>query len=222
MVISSYLVLKWLHILALTYWLGGEWGVFQTSYHILNPRLSMEERRHHLETAYRIDILARLGILLLLPLGFHMGAVIGAHPFTTWVTPVWVGMLAWMSLTLAAFIKRGTPTGLALTVWDERIRYVLIPVLFCTALYSLLNGHPFIFKWYAAKVLIYSLLLVIGLILRVVMRHWAIIFRRLATEGALPELEQQLAREGAQSRILAYFYWVGIASVAFIGAVKPF
>ena len=31
MVISGYLVLKWMHFLALTYWLGGEWGVFQTA-----------------------------------------------------------------------------------------------------------------------------------------------------------------------------------------------
>jgi hypothetical protein len=222
MVISSYLVLKWLHILALTYWLGGEWGVFQTAFHILNPHLSLEERKHHLETAYRIDILARLGILLLLPLGFHMGAVIGVHPFGAYVTPVWIGMIAWMSLTLSAFIKRGTPMGITLTLWDERIRYVVIPLLFGTALYSLLTGGPIIAHWYAAKVLIYSLLLVIGLLLRFVMRHWAVIFRRLATEGTSPALEQQLAREGAQSRILAYFYWVGIASVAFIGVVKPF
>jgi hypothetical protein len=220
--VSSYLVLKWLHILALTYWLGGEWGVFQTAFHILNPHLSVEERRHHLETAYRIDILARLGILLLLPLGFQMGAIIGVNPFAAWVTPVWIIMLAWMSLTFSAFLKRGTPAGIALTLWDERIRYVVIPLLFGTALTSLIKGHPLLARWYAAKVLIYSLLLVIGLLLRFVMRHWAVIFRQLALTGSTPALERQLAREGAQSRILAYVYWVGIASVAFIGVVKPF
>jgi hypothetical protein len=65
-------------------------------------------------------------------------------------------------------------------------------------------------------------LLVIGLLLRFVMRHWAVIFRQLAQTGSTPDLERQLAREGAQSRVLAYVYWVGIASVAFIGVVKPF
>ena len=142
MVISGYLVLKWMHILALVYWLGGEWGVFQTAYSILNPHLSLEERRHHLETAYRIDILARLGILLLLPLGFQMGAIIGVNPFGAYVVPVWVFMLAWMSLTFSAFLKRGTLTGLKLTLWDERIRYVVIPLLFGTALVSLITGGP--------------------------------------------------------------------------------
>lgn len=63
------LVLRWLHIIAMVYWLGGEWGVFQTSYNVINRNLSLEERRRHMETAYRIDILARTGIIMLLPAG---------------------------------------------------------------------------------------------------------------------------------------------------------
>lgn len=70
---SELLVLKWVHILAMVYWLGGEWGVFQTSYKVINRSLSLDERRRHMDTAYKIDILARTGIILLLPLGLHMG-----------------------------------------------------------------------------------------------------------------------------------------------------
>ena len=66
-------VLRWLHILAMVYWLGGEWGVFQTSYKVCDPKLSYEERMRHMDTAYRIDVMARTGIISLLPLGLHMG-----------------------------------------------------------------------------------------------------------------------------------------------------
>lgn len=97
--IATHLVLKWAHIIALVYRLGGEWGVFQTSYNVLNPRLSLEERRRHVETAYRIDILARTGILLLFPLGFQMGADLGANPFADLVPVVWVLWLPWLALT---------------------------------------------------------------------------------------------------------------------------
>ena len=45
-------VLRWLHILAMVYWLGGEWGVFQTSYKVVNPALSYDERMRHMDTAY--------------------------------------------------------------------------------------------------------------------------------------------------------------------------
>lgn len=47
----------------MVYWLGGEWGMFQTSFNVINQKLSMEERRRHMETAYRIDILHALVLL---------------------------------------------------------------------------------------------------------------------------------------------------------------
>ncbi|MFN9249653.1 MAG: hypothetical protein ACK58O_00930, partial [Brevundimonas sp.] len=91
MIIGEIEVLRWLHTLAMVYWLGGEWGVFQTSYNVVNPRLSLDERRRHMETAYRIDILARTGIILLLPLGLHMGTLYGFVPWDSfWLVPMWV------------------------------------------------------------------------------------------------------------------------------------
>ncbi len=220
--IQTHLILKWLHIMALVYWLGGEWGIFQISYNIVNPRLTLEERKRHLETAYRIDILARVGIMLLLPLGFQMGYNLGAQPFEQLIAPVWAVMLAWIGLALAAFIKRGTPTGIALTKLDEKLRYGLIALLFCTAVWSLVSGGPFTAKWFAAKVLIYSLLLVIGLIMRFIMRNWTTIFIEFQKRGVVPDLEAKLEREVGFGRKLAYLYWFGIASVAFIGVTKPF
>jgi hypothetical protein len=220
--IPLHLVLKWAHIVAMVYWLGGEWGVFQTSYNVTNPRLTLEERKRHLETAYRIDILARTGILMLLPLGWHMGYNLGAHPYGDSVAIVWVIMLAWLALTWAAFIKRETDAGLRITKIDEALRYVLIPLLFLSAVASLVDDWPFTAHWFAAKVLIYSLLLVIGLVLRFVMRHWTTIFREIAIHGPTPELEGRLKREIDMSRYMAYVYWVGILTTAFIGVTKPF
>lgn len=222
MTIATHLILKWAHILCLVYWLGGEWGVFQTSFNVTNPKLPLDERRRHLETAYRIDILARTGIILLFPLGFHMGANLGTHPFGAFVPWVWGLSIAWLSLTWSAFLARETDRGLALTRIDERLRYVLIPVLLFAAVRSLAFGEPFTARWFAAKVMIYALLLVIGLVLRFVMRHWTTIFRALAVNGPDPALEQRLKREIRLARGLAYLYWIGIGTTAFIGVTKPF
>lgn len=221
--IPTLLILKWAHIVAMVYWLGGEWGVFQTSYHVTNPKLSLEERRRHMETAYRIDILARLGIILLLPIGLHMGYLWGTQPLGgAWLVLMWILTAGWVGLALAAFVKRGTDAGLKLTIWDDRIRYVLIPALAGLATWSLLTDYPFQQNWFAAKVLIYSGLLVIGLVLRFVMRHWTLTFRQLAAAGPNAELEAKLTREINLSRKLAYIYWIGIGTVAFIGVTKFF
>ena len=224
--ITELIVLKWLHIIAMVYWLGGEWGVFQTSYYVINRELSMEERRRHMETAYRIDILARSGIILLLPLGLHMGHLWGLQPYGgVWLAAMWAVFAAWLSLTWTAFFKRETDWGIRLTRIDERIRYFVIPALLLSSLSSLLGHGPFAAAagqmWFAWKILVYALLLVIGLKMRFIMREWTMLFRRLETEGRNPEVENTLDRSIRFGRGLAYVYWVGIATVAFLGVAKP-
>ena len=226
MLITELAVLRWLHIIAVVYWLGGEWGVFQTAYNIVNRRLPMDERRRHMETAYRIDILARTGIILLFPLGFHMGYFWGVQPYGGIAIVVcWVFFAAWLCLCWAAFIYRETDRGIKLTKIDEAIRFVAIPALFIASISSMLGYGPFGGevgqKWFAAKALIFSLLLVIGLKLRFIMREWTAIFRQLA-EKEDEQLEQVLIKSIKFGRKIAYLYWVGIATVAFLGATKPF
>jgi hypothetical protein len=225
--ISELAVLRWLHILAMVYWLGGEWGVFQTSRNVIDRRLSLDERRRHLETAYRIDILARTGIILLLPIGMHMGHLWTVQPYGgSFLIVMWLATALWLGLCWAAFVHRETDLGIRLTKLDEAVRYVLIPVLLIAAIGSLLGHGPFNagagMRWFSTKILIYALLLVIGLGLRFIMREWTTLFRQIAEHGSTPAIESRLASSLAIGRGLAYGYWVGIAGVAFIGAVKPF
>ncbi|GAB2678948.1 hypothetical protein Q4574_07190 [Aliiglaciecola sp. 3_MG-2023] len=219
-------VLKWAHIIAMVYWLGGEWGVFQIAFNVVNRKLSMDERKRHLETAYRIDILARTGILLLFPLGFHMGNIWGIQPYGGWVlATVWGIFAAWLVLCWSAFYFRETDRGVMLTKIDEKLRYILIPVIAICAVSSLLGHGPFIavegMRWFSTKILLFSVLLCIGLYLRYVMRQWTTIFRQLA-EKQDDALEAELENSIRISRYLAYVYWIIIAGVGFLGATKPF
>lgn len=220
------ILLKWAHILAMVYWLGGEWGVFQSSYHVINRSLPLDERRRHMETAYRIDILARTGIILLLPLGLHLGAIWQMSPFSgKWLWLIWTLGLSWLALCWAAFFTRHTDLGHLLTRIDEGVRFILIPVLAISAIFSMLGHGPFRggdgANWFATKVLIYSLLLIIGLKLRFIMREWTPMFRKLE-QGPDAAVEATLERSIKIGRGLAYFYWIGISVVCLIGAAKSF
>lgn len=226
MLIAENDVLRWLHILAMVYWLGGEWGVFQTSYNVVNRTLSLDERRRHMETAYRIDILARTGILMLLPLGLHLGNIYGLQPYGgNWLVIMWVGMAAWLALTWSAFFARESDLGLRLTRIDEALRFILIPTIFVVAIASLAGRGPLTIgpgtNWYGAKLLLYGFSLCIGLGLRFIMRAWTVRFRRLAA-GPDPAEEAALEREIGYGRLMAYVYWITIAGVCFLGATKPF
>jgi hypothetical protein len=220
-------VLRWLHILSMVYWLGGEWGVFQSSYNVTNRDLSLDERRRHMETAYRIDILARTGIIMLLPLGLHMGHYYGFVPFLDGIgLPImWALSLIWLALCWVAFFNRERDAGIALTKYDESIRFILIPVLLILSILAFFGHGPLDIStgqfWYPAKMFTYGLMLVLGLGLRFIMREWTTLFRLLAV-GPNPPAQMQLEKSIGNGRMIAYCYWVGIATTAFFGAVKPF
>lgn len=221
-------ILRWVHILAMVYWLGGEWGVFQTSYHVTNSALSLDERKRHMETAYRIDILARTGIVLLFPLGLHMGKIYGFIPLLDTpgaLTAMWLFFLVWLGMTWAAFVKRETDIGIKITRTEELLRYPLIAGIALFSILAFMGQGPVQVAagswWYPAKMILYAFTLCIGLFLRFVMRQWTVYFRALAA-GPDAAIQARLDKEIAQARVAAYIYWITIASVCFLGATKPF
>jgi hypothetical protein len=224
-------ILRWLHILAMVYWLGGEWGVFQTSYKVVNPTLSLEERRRHMETAYRIDILARTGIITLLPLGLHMGYLWGmwgdrATGAGADLIPImWVIWVIWMGVTWGAFITRGQPIWKLLSGLEDWSRYILIPLLIGAGAASLMGHGPFAAgpgqQWYAAKIVTYGSALIIGVILRLVMHEWQKMFAVLA-QGPNTAVEAKLKSSIGLGRSVAYLYWILISASCFFASVKPF
>jgi hypothetical protein len=198
-------VLRWVHIIAMVYWLGGEWGVFQTSYHVTNHRLPLDERKRHMETAYRIDILARTGIVLLFPLGLHMGKIYGFIPALEApgaLAAMWIFFLTWLGMTWAAFIKRETDIGIKITRTEELLRYPLIAGIVIVSLMAFSGSGPVKSVegtyWYPAKMILYAFALCIGLFLRLVMRRWTTRFRVLAM-GPNEAEERALEREVGQA-----------------------
>lgn len=76
-------------------------------------------------------------------------------------------------------------------------------------------------KWYSIKILLFGGALIIGLLLRFIMREWSALFRILAA-GENTEVEDRLEQSIRLGRGLAYLYWITILCVAFLGCTKPF
>ena len=97
-----------------------------------------------------------------------------------------------------------------------------MPVLIGVGIWSLAFGEPFAANWYAAKVLIFGALFIIGLYMRKVMQRWIVFFREMKVSGSQPDIEDILERDMKVAVRLAYIYWAAIAGVAFLGVTKPF
>lgn len=218
-------ILRYLHILAMVYWLGGEWGVFQTSFKVVNSELTVPERLRHLSTVFRIDVLARIGIVSLLPLGLHMGNLWGVQTYGgVFLTVMWLIWALWVAITLLAFRDKMANIKSIFGRLEDWSRYILIPLLFVVGTTSLMGMGPFEAgegqKWFSIKLLIFGLALTIGLILRYLLHSWPGIFATLM-KGQNAEAELKLAKSIRASRRVAIFYWITILAAGFFGAVKP-
>lgn len=163
----------------------------------------------HMDTAYRIDIMAHrdyvvaaagssYGLYLR-----HTAAGRGA------LTAMWIVYVLWFALTWAAFANRNKPVGAKLYLIEDWTRYLLIPTLIITAITSLMGYGPFSAdigeRWYSAKVLTFGLALIIGVILRLVMNEWQDKFKILAA-GPDAAVEAKLAKSISIGRGVAYIY----------------
>lgn len=219
-------ILRWLHILCMVYWLGGEWGIFQTAYKATNPSLTAAERARHMDTIFRIDVLSRIGIVSLLPLGLHMGTFWGVQPYDgNWLVLNWSLWAIWVVITLLSFFGRGTARQDLYKKMEDWTRYTLIPLLFGVSISSLLGYGPFEAglgqKWFASKLLLLGCLFVIGVCLRIILYGW-LQYQAILSKGPDPVAEKSFARSVRLGRATAILYWIGIAAAGFLGAVKPF
>lgn len=219
-------ILRWLHILCMVYWLGGEWGIFQTAYKATNPKISADERGRHMDTIFRIDVLSRTGIVSLLPLGLHMGHLWGVQPYGgAWLGLFWGLWVIWVTITLLSFFGRGKPRQDLYKKMEDWTRYTLIPILLIVPVTSLMGYGPFEAgegqKWFSLKIGLLGLLFVIGVCLRIILYGWMKYLAVLAV-GPNKQAELDFARSVRKGRFTALIYWTGIALAGFLGAVKPF
>lgn len=217
-----YLLLVIAHVLLFAYWLGADWGVYVTSHYVADPALSLEERRRFLQAAFRIDLLPRISFTLLFPVGVQIAAYYGAWPFgPAFVPAVWLFALAWLILNVAGYLRTGTALGDRMRGWDQHIRLVLAPTLIVLGLWSVFTGYPVGPLFVALKVMVFGVMIVVGLMLRAIMKNWAVGFRRLATEGPGQAIDAIFQRSLVRARYIAYLMWSLSAVMAVLGIVKP-
>lgn len=210
------------HVLLFAYWLGADWGVFVTARYVADPQLPVEERLRFLQAAFRIDLLPRISFTLLLPVGVHLAAFYGVWPASgAFLVFVWVAALCWTALNVAGYLQSGRPMGERIRAWDQAVRLVLAPILLGVGLWSVFTGGPVGALFIALKLALFGLMVIVGLILRAIMKNWAEGFRRLRTEGPNPAVNELFQRSLHRARYMAFFMWSLSGAMAVLGIAKP-
>lgn len=219
---GAYLLLVVVHVLLFAYWLGADWGVYVTARYVADPELSLEERRRFLQAAFRIDLLPRISFTMLLPVGMQMAVYYGTWPFYYLLVPtVWICAIAWMALNIAGYLRTGTPAGDRIRGWDQKVRSVMAPVLIAIGMWSIATGFPVAPLFIALKITVFGVMVIVGLVLRTIMKDWAVGFRRIAAEGPSSAVDKLFAGSLRRARYIAFLMWSLSGVMAMLGVVKP-
>lgn len=208
---SDILLLKFGHLLCLVYWLGGDLGVFYSSYSVADERLSPETRRNAAKILFALDQAPRICMTLILPLGVHLAWRMGFLPVPgAVVAATWAICLGWLAMVLTLHFG-GHGGGLAwLTKFDFGFRVVVVVGLLGVAGASLTDAWRTMPDWTAWKLAIFALLVFCGLMVRVRLKPFGPAFANLVRGEPSDEDNAVIRRTLGGTRPFVLAIWVGL------------
>lgn len=214
-------LLRFVHVLLFAYWLGADLGVFLSGGAMSRPGLAVTERNRIRELLMDIDLLPRLALLGMLPVGFQLSLAWGAPLPAGWLPAVWGTSLAWALMALTIHF-RGDPALVArLLRVDLALRMALLVGMLSLSLWLLLADRAEVPLWLTLKLLLFAVIIVDGMLLRVYSGQWRLAMARFAV-GDLTGGQALLNVRRRKAAAAALVMWALVATIAFFGAVKPF
>lgn len=215
-------LIVWLHLLLFVYWLGGDIGVFYTSFFRNNPKYDVETRTLLSRITGDIDMAPRTTMVLMLPTGFSVAAIHGYLTISsTWLIAFWVFAAAWLVLVWWLHIEKDASKKAPWAKFDLRLRWVLMLTFVGIAILSFINNEPITENFVALKLLIFAGTIGCGIGIRVAAKPYIAAFTQIKAEGSTPEREAQLQGSAKAARNWVKGIWVLVALAAFIGTWKP-
>jgi hypothetical protein len=216
-------LLLYAHLLLFVYWLGADVGVFGLALAIKNRTYSYEQRTLMMRLSLTIDMVPRMAMIAISPVGLHLASRSGFVDVPGWIFPVvWMIAVTWMIGEWLAFRRMGKPVA---------VRYYIINgvfmVVFCVAwtgfgISSLVSGWPFAPSWLAVKVLIAGLVFLTSIMMAVFYAPLEAIFERMETEGSNDSIEAEVRGQVNKGGLFTVLLFLLLAVAAYLGQAKPF
>ena len=214
---NEYLLVKFLHTVGFAYWLGGDLGVFVSSFAVVNETLPRQARVAAARILFAVDLGPRISMTLTLPLGVHLAWALGLMPFGPMtLAAIWCVCLGWLAMVIALHAAAGGRFKSALTGFDFRFRVAVALGLIGAGLYSLL-GPGTLAYWIAAKLAIFGGLVGCGVLIRMRLKPFLAAYARLAG-GTVTDADNAAMRKhlGA-TRPIVVTIWLGLLASAALG-----
>ena len=214
----SYLLLKYAHIIAFVYWLGGDLGTFFASRQVVRRDIGVEARRTALKIMMACDQGPRLAMPAIFAVGYQMAATLGLLVSPAWLTAaVWVLCIAWFCDVVILHRHEGKPFAARLAAVDFRFRIVAMAILTAASVHGIAGGGWLIDERIGWKMLIFAGLMGCGVMIRWHLRPFGPAFASLVADGPTDAVDDTLERSLGRCRPWVNAIWLGLLVNAAVG-----
>ncbi len=208
---NEYLLLKFAHVLALVYWLGGDLGTFLSSRQVINRELSPQSRQVALKIMLACDMGPKLAMPLIFAIGLHMAWLSGMlDPGGAGVALAWAVALYWFTVVLVLSLSEGKPFTIALSKLDFYFRIVVALAILAYATNVLVSGPGGAADWAAWKLIIFAALVGCGIAIRIHLKPFLPAFIELMSRGASETGNRIMEKSIAHCRPFVWCIWAGL------------
>lgn len=220
---TTYLIVKWLHVLVMGYWIGSDLVINQYAHYTARTRgMPGPDRARLWNFLMHVDQHPRNALILSLPLGLTLAAFLGLSPITGgWLVLAWALSALWFWQMWITHLQGATPAGPALRAWDWRIRYAVIAACVIAGLVSLATGAPFATPWLALKVMLFGGVIACGLGIRHWIRRYLETWPRAVDGTATDEDERRLVLTMRRATVVLVLLHVQVIAIGLLGVLKP-
>lgn len=205
----DYLLLKFAHIMALVYWLGGDLGTFLASRQVINRELSPEARHVALRIMLACDMGPKLAMPLILPLGLQLAQLGGVLAIPTpALIAAWVVCLYWFGVVLVLFTNEGKPFTIRLSTIDFYFRIAVVLVLLGYGASLLLAGDTP--RWVVWKLLIFAAMVACGIAIRLHLKPFPGAFAQMMSGSGVVAANRVMALSIQKCRPFVWLIWAGL------------
>lgn len=219
--LSAHDLVRYLHVVLLVFWLGPDVAIAIAGGHAVNPALNAPQRAGAARMMQYYEIMPRVCMSLMLTVGGVLSEHVGLeHPWWQ-MAGIWLLGPVWLTLTLAAYFGAPDGVGATATRLERLLRMVLIAAVPASVAWSIATGRLAEAPYVGGKLLLFALVLLLGLLAERAFAPFRDGVRRLATEGASPELDATMKTSFTRGRRLVFAIWVALLLAAFSGVVQP-
>lgn len=214
---NDFLLIKLLHVVGFAYWLGGDLGVFYSSYFVADEKRPNDVRIAAAKILFALDQAPRICMTMMLPLGTHLAWKMGLLQIDAVVMSViWLMCFGWLTMVITLHAAAQSRGKAMLTTFDFFFRLTLSLGLIFTGLYSLLGPGTLIY-WLSAKIAIFGGLIGCGLLVRIKLKPFGPAFANLA-RGEVSDPDNAAIRNSlGGTRPFVITIWIGLLASAALG-----